>query len=82
MSPREQADRLIRLWQHANHPGPEARRIRQCYSDELHTAAASYGVRTQANAEDLARTLHLLVAEIAQARDHAHEEQARRRGLA
>jgi hypothetical protein len=59
---RATTDRLVWLWQHATTPTPDQPRIRdrfmQAYSDELHTFAASFGVRTQTNRPRLAARVH------------------------
>lgn len=80
MKPHEIVDRLITLWQATTVPREEQPRLRAAYSDELHTAAAAFGIRTQDQCEALARTLHLLIREAAAARTAAHHEHATRRG--
>jgi hypothetical protein len=82
VKPQALVERLIAAKQAATtpgHPGDGARDTQTIYSDELYTAAAQ--LKT-GHLDSLARVLDLCIREIAQARDAANEDQARRRGLA
>lgn len=71
MNARIITERLIWLKQHALSQREEAPRIRQAYSDELHTRAAQCGTTAHSDPDWAARILDALITEIAHYRNRA-----------